>query len=115
MGPFPEPASDAAMRQPQSVFQNSSVALCAELPPSPLSPTYGVRCEAVASKASTQSNFVPDRASTDDDSASVRSEFPKVREQIDSFKRHGRSQISTLEDDLRALLQQQEEVEALAA
>lgn len=122
--PFPEPASDSAVRQPHSVSQNSSAALCAELPPSPLSPARSVQSKAVASKASTQSSFLqdlniacvqPKRESSDDGSATFHAELSKVREQMASFNRHGRRQISALEDDLRALLQQQEEVEALAA
>jgi len=132
--PFPEPPShcrsvlpsgivgDTALKQPRSVFLNGNVALCPELPPSPLSPPCGLK--APASKTSTNSDFVQDMnivcapaacATTDDEFAAIRTEFSMVREQIDTFKRHGRSQLCALEEDLRALLHQQEEVETLAA
>lgn len=109
--PFPEPVGDMALTQPQSVFPDGHFALCPELPPSPL---CGMK--AAASKTFTNSDFAQvAHATIDDESATMRAALSMVRGQIDAFKRRGRSQLCTLEEDLRALLHQQEEVENLAA
>lgn len=112
--PFPEPVGDMAPTQPQSVFTDGHFALCPELPPSPLSPPGGMK--AAATKTLTNSDFAQvAHAAIDDESATIRAAFSMVRAQIDAFKRRGRSQLCTLEEDLQALLHQQEEVENLAA